>query len=146
MIDVTCPECGNQYQVSNELAGRSVNCPQCEARLRVAAITARKPLPPPASEEIPEAEEAPEFRCEWIYKMVQLPPRIAVSSSKELGTAGAKFLQDEVNHYARKGWEFYRVDAIGVSVQPSFTDEFFMRDKEKHSVFYVITFRKRRTN
>ena len=41
-------------------------------------------------------------------------------------------------------WEFFRVDELGVSVQPGFTDEFPGCDKQKHRVFYVITFRKRR--
>ena len=51
------------------------------------------------------------------YKMVQIPPNIEVRGAPK-GQEAAWYLQDIVNKMAKEGWEFYRVDEVGVVVQP----------------------------
>ena len=48
------------------------------------------------------------------YRMIQVPPTIPVSKSQQ-GTAAAEYMEIVVNEQAAEGWEFYRVDQVGVS-------------------------------
>jgi hypothetical protein len=74
------------------------------------------------------------------YKMVQIPPNIAVQMKAHKGNEAAAYLESVVNKYANEGWEFQRVDSIGVQVQPGCFDA--LRGKKAvDSSYYVITFR-----
>lgn len=75
------------------------------------------------------------------YKMVQVPPNIAVRAREHRGNEAAAYLEGVVNEYSRDGWEFYRVDSIGVSVQPGCFDVLFGR-KAQSGTYYVVTFRR----
>lgn len=75
------------------------------------------------------------------YKMVQTPPNIAVEMKKHKGNEAAAYLESVVNKYASEGWEFYRVDSIGVALQPGCFAALGGK-KEEHNLYYVITFRK----
>ncbi|MEZ8745945.1 hypothetical protein AB4516_15780 [Vibrio sp. 10N.222.54.F12] len=75
------------------------------------------------------------------YKMVQIPPNIAVDMKDSQGDDAARYLENVVNQYAREGWEFHRVDTIGVQIQPGCMDALKGRKMENAS-YYVISFRK----
>ncbi len=75
------------------------------------------------------------------YKMVQIPPNVAVDMKAHKGNEAAAYMETVVNEYASEGWEFYRVDIIGVSLKPGCLDALKGR-KEESSQYYVITFRK----
>ena len=75
------------------------------------------------------------------YKMVQVPPNIEVQAKQHKGNEAAAYLENVVNSYALDGWEFYRVDAIGVKVMPGCLAGLFGK-KEAFSTYYVITLRK----
>jgi len=75
------------------------------------------------------------------YKMVQVPPNIQVQAKEHKGNEAATYLQNVVNLHAKDGWEFYRTDNIGVSLQPGCLAG-VLGQKESLQVFYVITFRK----
>ncbi|MCK6263961.1 DUF4177 domain-containing protein [Vibrio sp. ZSDE26] len=75
------------------------------------------------------------------YKMVQTPPNIAVEMKSHRGNEAAAYLERVVNEYADDGWEFQRVDSIGVQVQPGCMDSLFGKKVQNNS-YYVITFRK----
>ncbi|WP_368640772.1 DUF4177 domain-containing protein [Castellaniella ginsengisoli] len=77
----------------------------------------------------------------YTYKMIQIPPNISVDAKKHKGSEAAAYLQDEVNTQARNGWEFQRVDQIGVSLQPGCLAGFFGQ-KAQLTYYYVISFRK----
>lgn len=85
----------------------------------------------------PEERQAGDYR----YKMVQIPPNILVSESRARGTAAATYLENIVNEHAVEGWEFYRVDSIGVRVQPGCLMVLF-GSGQATEVFYVVTFRR----
>ena len=75
------------------------------------------------------------------YKMVQIPPNIAVEMKNHKGNEAAAYLEGVVNRYAADNWEFQRVDTIGVQVQPGCFDALGGKKAESNS-YYVITFRK----
>ncbi len=77
------------------------------------------------------------------YKMVQVPPSIVIRGRRPKGGEAAAWLEDVTNRHAATGWEFYRVDPIGVDVKPGCFGTLLGRREEQH-VLYVITFRKPR--
>jgi hypothetical protein len=75
------------------------------------------------------------------YKMVQIPPNIAVEMKKHKGNEAAAYLEGVVNKYAAQGWEFQRVDTIGVALKAGCFGS-LSGQTDEHSQYYVITFRK----
>ncbi|MTH46986.1 DUF4177 domain-containing protein [Intestinirhabdus alba] len=75
------------------------------------------------------------------YKMVQIPPNIVVNARKvNKNNAAAEYLEEVVNEMALEGWEFQRIDSIGVQEQPGCGSIF--GGKQVGPVnYYVITFR-----
>lgn len=74
------------------------------------------------------------------YKMVQIPPNIAVQMKAHKGNEAAAYLEGVVNEYTSKGWEFHRIDSIGVQLQPGCFDVLGGK-KAENSNYYVISFR-----
>lgn len=77
----------------------------------------------------------------YTYKMVQIPPNISISAKQHKGGEAAVYLQDVVNEHADDGWEFQRVDQIGVNVKPGCLSG-LLGQKTGFSYYYVISFRK----
>lgn len=77
----------------------------------------------------------------YTYKMIQLPPNISVDATSQTGREAADYLESVVNDMAGKGWEFLRVDSIGVQVKPGCLAALLGQGESK-SLYYVITFRK----
>ncbi len=75
------------------------------------------------------------------YKMVQVPPNIAVNMKDSSGNDAADYLEEVVNHFAEKGWEFHRIDTIGVQVRPGCWAALFGQKAQTNS-YYVISFRR----
>ncbi|MAU09044.1 MAG: DUF4177 domain-containing protein [Anaerolineaceae bacterium] len=74
------------------------------------------------------------------YMMVQVPPTIPKSKGAS-GSEAASYLQSIVNEHATKGWEFYRVDSIGVVSDPGCLGA-LLGQKQTIIEYYVVTFRK----
>ncbi|WP_061324026.1 DUF4177 domain-containing protein [Serratia rubidaea] len=72
------------------------------------------------------------------YKMVQIPPNISVKAKDNKHGVAAQYLENVVNEYAQEGWEFQRVDTIGIEERPGC----FGGNKQGVVNYYVITFRK----
>lgn len=75
------------------------------------------------------------------YAMVQVPPTIYVQAGNQQGNEAALYLQNLANQYAAQGWEFYRVDTIGVVVRPGCLASLF-GGRAQHFQYYVMTFRR----
>lgn len=75
----------------------------------------------------------------YVYKMVQVPPNIQVRKDTGMGEAAA-YLQAIVNQETAQGWEFYRVDEIGVKQSPGCLG-MLLGQKETLTVYYVVSFR-----
>ena len=77
----------------------------------------------------------------YTYKMVQIPTNIAVQMKAHKGNEAAAYLESVVNEYAEQGWEFFRVDSVGVQVQPGCFDALGGKS-EQNDVYHVVTFRR----
>ena len=55
---------------------------------------------------------------EYVYKMVQVPPNIEVQAGQERGGEAAEYMNELVSKMAFQGWEFYRIDTLGVVKRP----------------------------
>lgn len=75
------------------------------------------------------------------YKMVQIPPNIEVQAKNHRGNEAAAYMENVVNIYAADGWEFYRVDTVGVNLKPGCLGALF-GNRDNISTYYVISFRK----
>ena len=75
------------------------------------------------------------------YKMVQVPPNIEVTAKAHKGNEAAGYLEDIVNEHASQGWEFYRIDSVGVSLKQGCLSAFF-GPKHINTSYYVISFRR----
>jgi len=75
------------------------------------------------------------------YKMVQVPPNIQVQAKNHKGNEAAAYLAKIVNENSQDGWEFYRVDTIGVSVQPGCIAA-LLGQKSALTTYYVVSLRK----
>ena len=52
------------------------------------------------------------------YKMIQMPPNITVQAKEARGNEAAYYLEQVANQWSAQGWEFYRVDTVGVVTNP----------------------------
>lgn len=120
MPTVNCPHCSKGIDLPTD--GATYTCPHC-----------RKPVTAPTT--------ALTLPAAYTYKMVQIPPNVTVADGESRKGILADYLEDIVNKYARKGWEFWRVDELGVRVRPGcFAGLLGARSYDvKYS---VITFRK----
>ena len=97
-INIAC-ECGKSLTVGDEFVGRRAKCPICNREFTL----------PKGLEAVVTVAKT------FVYKMVQIPPNIEVAQGTAIGQKAAAYLERVVNDQARAGWEFYRIDPIGVS-------------------------------
>lgn len=74
------------------------------------------------------------------YRMVQLAPIVTIEHGKQKGNEAALYLQNIVDDHAKQGWEFYRIDTIGVAEKPGCLAGLFGA-KATAIEYYVATFR-----
>lgn len=77
------------------------------------------------------------------YKMIQIPPTIEVKEKEYLGQEAAVYLQHIINEQADKGWDFYRVDTVGIITRPGCLSALFASQATPRK-YYVVTFRKQK--
>ncbi len=77
------------------------------------------------------------------YKMIQVPPNIVVKEKEHKGNEAAYYLQSLVNEQAVEGWEFYRINTVGVVISAGCLATLFGA-RETLREYYVVTFRKSR--
>ena len=72
------------------------------------------------------------------YRMVQLNPIVPTENDK--GDEVGNYLQSIVNDHAKQGWEFYRVDTVGVKIKPGCLAGLFGA-KEGYKECFIASFR-----
>ena len=83
----------------------------------------------------------------YTYKMLQIPPNMALAAkgmfkqAPDPSSVAATYLQQIVNTEAQQGWEFFRVDSVGVKSEPGCFAA-LMGAKAIDTVYYVVTFRR----
>jgi hypothetical protein len=104
-----------------------------------------EPIPHDEVHDSPDiAESEPEqasLPAPYEYKMVELSPVLAVPTQGQGqdDDEAARYLQSLVNEQAEQGWEFYRVDALGVAERSGLLAKLFGHKLQHH---YVATFRR----
>jgi hypothetical protein len=78
---------------------------------------------------------------EYEYQMVQVPTTLQVYNESQVGNVGSQFLSRLVGDWAAAGWEFYRVDTVGIRVNPGCLSLLF-GGQVKYVEVYVVTFRR----
>jgi hypothetical protein len=73
------------------------------------------------------------------FKMVQLPQTFVLK--QDTGKEIAAYLEKLVQETGAQGWEFYRIDQVGVLVQPGCLAA-FTGTKQTMTYYNVITFRR----
>lgn len=73
------------------------------------------------------------------YKMVQLPQTFVLK--KDTGNEIAVYLETLAREWASKGWEFHRIDSVGVAVNPGCLGA-FTGVKATMTYYNIVTFRK----
>jgi transcription elongation factor Elf1 len=121
-VDAKCPKCRTVGVVPERLIGKRVECSSCGYEFEV--------LAPTSVEQV------------YRYKMVQIPPNVRVEQGATTKGRAAAYLEEVVNDEAADGWEFYRVDAIGVVVPPGCLAGLFGA-RSTQITYSVITFRRR---
>ena len=76
----------------------------------------------------------------YAYRVVQIPANIQISRKHFQGGEAASYMESVINEHAAQGWEFYRVDQIGVQVNPGCLGALLGREASELK-YYVITFR-----
>ncbi len=73
--------------------------------------------------------------------MQQVPRQIQVQEGTQTGGIAASFLSEIVEKQAARGWDFFRVDEIGVQVNPGCIAALFGATTS-HESYFVVTFRR----
>jgi hypothetical protein len=80
-------------------------------------------------------------QASYEYGMIQIPPNIHLSTNRNDGQEAARYLQNIVNEWAAKGWEFFRVDTVGVYTPPGCLAS-LLGAQASYVQHYVVTFRR----
>lgn len=75
------------------------------------------------------------------FKMVQLPQTFVLQ--KDTGTEIAAYLEKISREMSAQGWEFFRIDQVGVAVQPGCMGA-LTGVKQTMTYYNVVTFRRPR--
>ena len=86
-----------------------------------------------------QLEPADDSLQRYEYRMVQIPPTITVKDV--FGNEAAIYLQSIVNQQASQGWEFIRVDTIGINIPSGCLARLF-GSQSTTLQYYVVTFRR----
>lgn len=73
------------------------------------------------------------------YKMVQLPRTFVLK--QDTGNEIAIYLQQLATQHAHHGWEFHRIDSVGVAVSPGCLAA-FAGAKQTMTYYNIATFRR----
>ncbi|HEV7889630.1 MAG TPA: hypothetical protein VGP08_03275 [Pyrinomonadaceae bacterium] len=75
------------------------------------------------------------------YYMVQIPSNFAAQQNTTQGHEIAAYVQDWANRLAEQGWEFYRIDTMGMTEVPGCLGGLF-GGQNTHTQYSIMTFRR----
>lgn len=77
------------------------------------------------------------------YYMVQIPSNFAAQQNQTSGHEIAAYVQEWANRLASEGWEFYRIDTMGMTEVPGCLGGLF-GGQATHTQYSIMTFRRMR--
>ena len=75
------------------------------------------------------------------YYMVQIPSNFAAQQNTTSGHEIASYVQDWANRLSAEGWEFYRIDTMGMTEVPGCLAGLF-GGQASHTQYSIMTFRR----
>jgi predicted Zn finger-like uncharacterized protein len=132
MIRLTCPSCETIVAVAESQKGTEVKCPRCHGMVHVPEMADTEGFDGRSG-----ATDLPRFR----YAMEQISPTLELPTGRAEVEDAADYLEKVVARWGEKGWEFYRVDTIGVRI-PSGCILGLLGYPPIDRLYYVVTFRK----
>lgn len=78
---------------------------------------------------------------QWYYSMLQIPRHIEVREGSPTGGVAAQYLAKIVEEQVARGWVFYRVDEVGVQINPGCLGALFGA-RPTLERYFVVTFRR----
>jgi len=75
------------------------------------------------------------------YKMLQVSSTVVARTFQESEDAAAIYLEQIINRWARRGWEFYRMDTMQIAVLPGCLGR-LLGARNEYFPEYVITLRR----
>jgi hypothetical protein len=75
------------------------------------------------------------------YYMVQIPSTFAGRQGQTTGTEIASYVQEWANKLAAQGWEFYRIDSMGMTEMPGCLS---FGSGSTYTQYSIMTFRRPR--
>ena len=82
-------------------------------------------------------------QSEYIYRMVQVPPNVEIDSPADRGHAAEVYLTGLTAEMGNEGWDFFRIDAIGVVERPGCLAG-LLGVRSTVTPYYVVAFRRLR--
>lgn len=73
------------------------------------------------------------------FKMMQLPQTFVLR--QDTGKEIAAYLERIAQEMGSQGWQFYRIDAVGVAVRPGCLEAIF-GGRQTMSTYNIVTFRR----
>jgi len=73
--------------------------------------------------------------------MVQIPSNFAAQQNTTTGNEIAAYVQDWANRLSGEGWEFYRIDTMGMTEVPGCLGGLF-GGQSTHTQYSIMTFRR----
>ena len=133
-----CPNCG-----LNIIAERST-CKQCgtakSAAFQPTLQTSSGVLTSPLSAASTKLTNN-EADSSQDYRMVQIPRTFRVQGQDN---EAAMFLQNLVNEHSKAGWDFYRIDEVGVVSSPGCIAA-LLGVRESVIPYYIVTFKRNKS-
>lgn len=94
-------------------------------------------------ESSPQGAIARDARYE--YYMVQIPSNFSAREGQVQGQEIAAYVQEWANKLAAQGWEFYRIDTMGMTVAPGCLTV-LLGGGQSYMQYSIMTFRRQRAS
>ena len=91
----------------------------------------------------PSPQDAITRDTRYEYYMVQIPSNFAVQEGQAQGHEIAAYVQEWANKLAAQGWEFYRIDSMGMTVAPGCLTA-LLGGGHQYTQYAIMTFRRRK--
>lgn len=82
-------------------------------------------------------------QSQYIYRMVQVPPDVEINSASDRGHAAELYLTSLTAEMGHEGWDFFRIDTIGVVERPGCMAR-LLGFGATVTYYYVVAFRRLR--
>ena|ERR1044072_4385615 len=135
-----CEACGAEVSIEANV------CPSCGADISEVADGPPRPQSDPSQQPLASLSGTGSLsrgQQPYEYQMVQIPSNFSMSANQMQGNEIASYVQEWANRLAASGWEFYRIDTMGVTASPGCLAGLFGA-QQTYTQYSIMTFRRLR--